>query len=178
MKTSIQWWNEVKQDQALFLSWLQRQYRGEVSAAHRLREVIDHFSNELTQEDRRTLYTIMQQEAMHATWVKDLLLARGQQPDPDQENATRRYWATQDLSFKDFAKTMAVAAHAEKMRLERIEAIAMDEDAPTDVRSVFSGILIDETFHEEAFRKMAGPQAMSNTKADHEEGRKLLGLEA
>jgi rubrerythrin len=178
MKTSKQWWDEVKADPVKFNDWLLRQYRGEVSASVRVREAAVAFGGQATNEQVGHLYNIAFQEAQHARWIKDLLTARGIPADADQENAEKRYWKAVDLSFTDFVKTMAVAAHAERMRLERIEVIADDVTAPWDVREKFLMILSDEKYHAAFFAGAAGADAIKNTAADHEEGRRLLGLEA
>ena len=70
----------------------------------------------------------------------------------------------------------AVAAHAERMRLERIRVIAKDNTSPADIRQVFAKILPDEEFHETAFKKMAGQEAMEKTAAAHARGADLIGL--
>ena len=62
------------------------------------------------------------------------------------------------------------------MRLERIEVIASDPEAPEDVRAVFWRILPQERFHEHAFRSLAGAPALEATRAAHELGRTTLGL--
>jgi rubrerythrin len=76
----------------------------------------------------------------------------------------------------DLESGCAVGAHAEKMRLERIEAIAQDPGAPPDVRAVFTRILPEERFHERAFREMAGGAALRAAEGAHELGRLALGL--
>lgn len=175
MKTSAQWWSEVKQDPILFNTWLQKQYRGEVTASRRIMEVAKMAESPLHVE---VLHRIAKDEARHASWVKELLEARDIEVIDDSMNAENRYWATVKLSIKDFFSAMAVAAHAEAMRLERIKVIAMDDEAPEDVRTVFLKILADEVFHEEAFRTLAGEDAMMNTQASAEEGKRVLGLVA
>ena len=175
MRTSAQWWAEVKNDPAKFNEWLLKQYRGEVTASQRILEVAMDAENPA---QVNILYTIANDEAQHAWWVKELLDARGIKVTDDSANAEKRYWATVKQSIKDFSTAMAIAAHAEAMRLERINTIAMDPDAPEDVREVFKRILTDELFHERAFRELAGTEAMADTKANADEGRRVLGLVA
>jgi rubrerythrin len=172
MKTSKQWWNEVKADDAKFSDWLIKQYRGEVTAASRILAIIDQF--DVTERARKVLTRIAGQESTHASWILSLLEARG--ITPSVEGAEERYWKQVMPAAVDFETTAAVGAHAEKMRLERIQVICDDESAPTDVRTTFKQILRQELFHERAFRKLAGPDAMAKTKYDHEQGRALLGL--
>ena len=44
-------------------------------------------------------------------------------------------------AIEDLETGCAVGAHAERMRLERIEVIAGDPEAPADIRAVFARIL-------------------------------------
>jgi rubrerythrin len=175
MKTSQQWWDEVRVDEAKLNDWLVRQFRGEISAFVR----ITKFAEEFATEDpvaNRILRTIAGQEQQHATWVLDLL--RSRDIDPSVDNAEDRYWSKTLPAIKSFETGAAIGAHAEKMRLGRIKVIAADETAPNDVRQVFQRILKDELWHEEAFRRLAGPKAMADTAHSHEAGMELLGLEA
>lgn len=173
--TSKEWWSEVKNDPERFQDWLIKQHRGEVTAASR----IERFAATLAPNDkcRKTLKVIAGQELQHASWVQGLLETRG--ISPDISHAEERYWREVlpegDVTFEEVA---AIGAHAEAMRLERIRTIIADDAAPADVRQVFQRIVKDEVFHERAFRKMAGAAAMSKTKASHERGRQVLGLEA
>lgn len=175
MKTSEQWWEEIKKDPDGFTAWLQKQYRGEVTAAVRIQEVASLAESTM---HTNVLMKIADQESNHAKWIGELLIARGINPKTDYLNAEKRYWAVTKPAIKDFPTAMAVGAHAEKMRLERIQTIAFDEDAPSDVRDVFTRILAEELWHERAFREMAGAEAMASTKANADEGRRVLGLVA
>jgi len=170
--SSQEWWETTKKSQELLHSWLMKQYRGEVTAAERIR------SMKLMTEDGvnlQLLDTIAAQEELHARWVKGLLESRG--IVPAVIGAEERYWKEVLPAAVDFYTACAVAAHAEGMRLERIKVISSDPEAPVDIRRVFADILAQEVFHETAFRNMAGPIAMSKVKPDHERGRELLGLE-
>jgi hypothetical protein len=69
-------------------------------------------------------------------------------------------------------------AHAERMRLERVETIANDPDAPADVRIAFARILPQEQFHAHAFAELATPEALARTTGSHGLGRSALGLSA
>lgn len=172
-KTSQQWWAGIKDDPERFNEWLVKQYRGEVTAAVRINEFADRYAPDET--TRRILRIIAGQEAQHAKWVRELLQARG--IVPKVEGAEERYWKETLPDIVSFATGAGVAAHAERMRLERIKTIADDVSAPQDVRRTFQQILKDELFHEEAFREMAGPEAMQRTLDSHLEGRAALGLE-
>jgi len=172
MKTSAQWWAECKADPAKFNRWLQRQYTGEVTAAGRIRDLATKFGVE--GRNARIIEVIAQQEEQHASWIRELLEARGIKVEV--QAAEDRYWAETLPGITDFITGTAVAAHAEGMRLERIKVIADDEDAPADVRYFFQKILRDETFHENAFLNMTTPEALDATRGNHELGEKALGL--
>jgi hypothetical protein len=176
MKTSEQWWNSVRHDERKFATWLQKQYRGEMTAVSRLLGVLHNYSGHFTQKQERVIMEIVKQERDHASWVRGLLISRGLSCAFSPKEAESRYWQTQKIQNPSFSELMAIAAHAEGMRLERIQVIADDATAPSDVRDVFRRILRDETFHERAFRQIAGEDAMSRTRYTHEKGRRLLGL--
>lgn len=169
-QTSVQWWNKTKKDGRKLVDWLQNQYHGEVTAADRIEQ---YCTSQAPEEWKEMLKTIAMQERMHAVWVGDLLKRRGHEPAVLVKD--ERYWNV-TLEISDFESATAVAAHAEKMRLERIEVIANDLKGPGDVRNVFKRILRDERFHAKAFEKMAGPVAMDKTRAAHELGLEALGL--
>lgn len=174
-KTSAEWWSEVKADPVRFNEWLVKQYRGEVTAAVRIRKLADRTDSHT---NKAVLNMIASQENTHASWVLDLLNARGIVPTmEDVGNAENRYWkAVAPAAAFSFNRACAIASHAEGMRLERIRVISEDYEAPEDVRVVFKKILKEEIFHEKAFASMAGADAMSKTQPDHEAGRQLLGL--
>jgi hypothetical protein len=92
------------------------------------------------------------------------------------EEKAERYWPCVLRSIADLETGAAVGAHAERMRLERIAAIAEDPSAPDDVRRVFARILPEERFHERAFRGLAGDVALRRTASTHALGREALGL--
>lgn len=177
MKTSAQWWDEVRQDPDLFNNWLAKQYRGEVTAAARIRKLA---STTLEPNSIRILNFIADQEAEHAEWVAGLLLNRGIDATTiDIGGAEDRYWDAVGVNTDhSFETTAAIGAHAEAMRLERIRAIVDHPLTPLDVEIVFTKIMKDELMHEAAFRHLAGPEAMAATSYNAEQGRIVLGLEA
>ena len=173
-RTSHEWWEATKRDPEALRDWLLDQHRGERTAATRIEAFRDRFATAGTRA-WRVLTVIAKQEARHAGWVGELLASRGitaAAPDPDE-----RYWPRVFPQIHDLASGAAVGAHAERMRLERIEEIAADARAPADVREVFRRILPHERFHERAFREIAGESALSESSAAHELGRLALGLE-
>ncbi len=174
MRTSKQWWEEVKADTEKFNRWLVKQYRGEVTASNRINLFATHFADEGSFQ-AKLLKSIALDESKHARWILDILKSRGL--EPSIEGAGERYWSKTVPRILSFEYGCAVGAHAEGMRLERIRTIAGDESAPADIRSIFQRILEDEVFHERAFREMAGPEAMDRTLAAHRQGREVLGLE-
>jgi tRNA isopentenyl-2-thiomethyl-A-37 hydroxylase MiaE len=174
MKTSQQWWDEVKNNTELLHEWLVKQYRGEVTAAIRIRAVIEKF--DLTAKAKRILNEIASQEEKHAELVLKLLTDRG--ITPSVEHAEDRYWKEVLPSAVDFATTAAIGAHAEAMRLERIGAIVSDPNTKGDIRLVFAYIQKQEVWHAHAFTKLAGAVAMEQTQYTQEQGRAILGLVA
>ena len=167
------WWSGVKNDDARLRSWLLDQYRGETTAAGRIELLRDRHAAAHPRA-HRVLTTIASQERRHARWVGALLQARGIAPAVSDK--PERYWRQTLGGIQDLNTGCAVGAHAEKMRLERIEVIASDESAPADIRAVFTRILREERFHERAFRELAGPAALDATRNAHTLGRRALGL--
>jgi len=177
MKTSKQWWDEVKNSPRLMSEWLVKQYRGEVTASHRILRFAEQYATD--PHDIRILSIIADQERQHALWVKDLLDVRGIEVDADEINhAEERYWKETLPGIDSFETGSAVAAHAEAMRLERIRVIANDPEAPLDIRHTFNMILTDEVFHEKAFTKLSNTEALIATQDQHDLGLKALGLAA
>lgn len=174
-RSSLAWWAEVKKSRAKLEDWLLDQYRGEATAAGRIEALRDTYAQPGTRA-WRVLTTIASQERTHARWVGELLEARGLPTEvrPVEE----RYWKAPLAAIVDLETGCAVGAHAEKMRLNRIEVIAVDPDAPPDVRAVFGRILPQERFHERTFRSLATPEAMATTADAHALGRAALGLTA
>lgn len=170
---SLAWWRNVRDNQERFCGWLLDQYRGEASAAIRIEQLRDSFA-EVSSKAYRLLSVIASQERQHASWVLSLLEARGLHPEKNPPK--ERYWEKTLPGISDLETGCAVGAHAERMRLARIEAIANDPAAPSDVREVFQKILPQERFHERAFRSLATPEALSATQDAHDLGLKALGL--
>ncbi|MDB4997744.1 MAG: hypothetical protein JWM74_5176 [Myxococcaceae bacterium] len=177
MKTSQAWWAATKSDPKALEGWLRDQYRGEATAGPRIEALRDAFAKEGTRA-WRVLTVIATQESKHARWVAGLLRARG--VEVALEDKADRYWRRVVPAIRDLETGAAVGAHAEAMRLERIEAIASDAAAMStelaDVIGVFRRILPEERFHERAFRTLAGREALAQTRGAHALGREALGL--
>ncbi len=171
--TPARWWARTKRDPARLMAWLFDQYRGEATAAERIEALRDQHAGG-SPRARRVLTIIAEQERTHARWVGELLRARGHAPTV-REKPTR-YWDGPLAAIRDLETGCAVGAHAERMRLERIEVIAGDPEAPADIREVFARILPQERFHERAFRSLASARALEATRTQHELGRAALGL--
>lgn len=171
--TSEMWWARVKRDPARLRGWLLDQYRGEATAAERIDLLRRRFARPGSRA-ARVLRVIAEQERLHARWVAALLDARGL--STQLEDVRSRYWEQTLGDIEDLETGAAVGAHAERMRLERIEVIAADPEAPADVRAVFARILPQERFHERAFRALATPQTLAATADAHARGREALGL--
>ena len=171
-RTSAQWWAETKADPVKLMTWLHNQYHGEVTAAVRIRELILVHSADEKWKD--TVERIAKEEEVHAQWIADLILARGGSPQCLEKK--ERYWDQTLKQITDWDTGCAVAAHAEKMRLERIKAICEDPDADADIKEVFGKILPQEEFHEKAFRSFTTDEAMLKTMEGHLAGLNELGL--
>jgi len=173
LRTSETWWADIKTHRVAFEAWLHDQYRGEVTAAARIEALRDAFAEPGTHA-ARVLTSIADQERTHARWIAELLVARGLAPG--RLDAEERYWKQTLPAVVDLETGAAIGAHAENMRLERIEAIAGDDAAEPDVRAVFRRILPQERFHARAFRSLTTAAAMEKTARAHELGRRVLGL--
>lgn len=173
LRDSHAWWEAQKRDPAALAAWLLDQYRGEATAAGRIEMLRDAYAEPGTRA-HRVLGVIAGQERRHAVWVGDLLAARGIEPriGPKRE----RYWRPTLEVIRDLETGCAIGAHSERMRLERIQVIAADPEAPADVRAVFQRILPEEQFHARAFAELAGPEALVATRGAHDLGRRALGL--
>ncbi|PSM30873.1 ferritin family protein [Haliangium sp. UPWRP_2] len=172
---SLAWWVKTRQDEHALNHWLLDQHRGEATAARRILTLAERFTGPGSPE-HRLLARIADQERRHADWVAGLLVAR-RLPVPVQlDTARERYWKHALPVISDLASGAAVGAHAERMRLWRIRAIAADPQAPADVREVFLRILPEERFHERAFRRLAGEAALRAALDGHERGMAVLGL--
>ncbi len=173
MRDSQTWWCATRDNPAALHAWLYDQYRGEVTAASRIEALRDRFAA-ADSRAHRVLTVIAEQERTHAAWVGELLAARGL--PVAIEDKPDRYWRRVLPGITDLATGAAVGAHAERMRLERIETIAGDPDAPADIRAVFARILPEERFHERAFAGLATAESLARTAGAHALGREALGL--
>lgn len=180
--TSLAWWERTKLDATRLHAWLYDQYRGEVTAASRIEALRDELAPPGGRA-YRLLTVIADQERTHAAWVGGLLSSRGLHVEVRDKAAVDgrqppadRYWREVVPEITDLETGAAVGAHAEIMRLERIEAIAGDATAPADIRAVFSKILPQERFHARAFASLATPEAMTRTANAQALGRVALGL--
>ena len=172
MRTSEEWWKDTKASPEALVKWLKDQYHGEVTAAVRIRELILVYAQQ--EAWKETVEKIAGQEEDHAEWVAGLLKARG--IEPAILDKKERYWDNTIKQITDWDTGCAVAAHAEAMRLERIRAICNDPDAPEDIKEVFGKILVQEEFHEKAFRAFTTDDAMQRTLEGHLAGMNELGL--
>lgn len=179
MRTSEQWWVAVKADPELLMEWLKKQYHGEKTAAVRLTVFMEGYAQPAgaSPQTLDILKTIIEQEETHAHWVAQLLQNRGEDPTL-LTGKYERYWEHTLPGIDSFETGCAVAAHAEAMRLDRIRVIVQDPHSPADIREVFSKILPQEEFHERAFSKMAGEDALLRTQDAHDLGMIALGLSA
>lgn len=174
-KTSAEWWAEVKADPKRLLDWLHKQYIGEITAHVKMTDFLAAYGAQAKDPKwAETVEKIAYQEAAHSVWIGALLVARGE--TPGKGTATNRYWEKTLPGIDSWESGCAVAALAEKMRLERIRVIAGDPEAPQDIREVFAKILPQEEFHEKAFRSFATDEALTAALEGHQAGMNALGL--
>ena len=175
MKTSQEWWNEVKADPVKMIDWLKDQYHGEVTAAVRIKELFFVPGNTLTVKQANRLIRIINEEKLHAKWVGKLLQSRGIKPQVlDKES---RYWdKVLPTGTTDTQELAAIAHHAEAMRLERIKVIVKDPESPLDIKNVFIKILCMEGNHAKWFKELSSPEYIYSTKPNHQAGLNALGL--
>lgn len=173
LKSSQQWWDEVKVSEEKTVEWLKNQYHGEALASERIRQfILPHFEG----NHKTMVEKIANDEDTHAQWVGELLSKRGVTPEILQKE--ERYWRevmTEEFS-QDAQYASAVAAHAEEMRLERISVIMNDADSPEDIKNVFTQIYKDELFHAKAFKTIAGDDYYDKASENHAKGIEKLGL--
>jgi rubrerythrin len=180
-QTSAQWWEKVKNDKDAFIKWLKQQVVGESEAARRINELRKKYAKEGSVADT-LLERIASDEFKHALWVKKVILTYLPGVDFEKLMESVRYWDEVEpnaLEINTLEYSCAVAAHAEAMRLERIKTIAADDAfgfVNPFIQKIFQLILADELFHEEAFRMMAGPEALEQARANHHRGMEALGL--
>lgn len=178
MKTSKTWWENLRSNDAVIADWLLRQYYGEVQAAIRIKRMLKMYK--LTSLQQCVVTRIANDEAKHAKWIGELLLARGITPNG---YTTNRYWHKAinkdkfDTLGYSFSELCAIACHAEEMRLERI-TVLMQQKEYTDIAKVFAKIDSDEQFHAAAFRAMTTTQDLAKYRSFHELGKQALGLTA
>ena len=174
MRTSQQWWDEVKNSPEKLIEWLQDQYHGEVTAAIRIEKIFGNFP--MPKEDMKIVKQIAKEEDIHAAWIADLLKVRGIEPKLlDKEE---RYWSKTLVDMHSVEDVAAIAHHAEHMRLERIKVIAADVTAPYDIVKVFRKILPMELRHEQVFAQLSCPEVIEAHRSSHELGKQILGLVA
>jgi hypothetical protein len=172
MKTTEQWIHEIKTVPGKLEHWLKRQYIGEMLAANRIAELA---TTQVGTRSEHILNRIASDEKRHSEWIKGLLDAR-KIPLPTVSIDGTRYWEPILGNLHSFEEVAGAGHHAETMRLVRIEMLSNDEDIDSDIRNIFSAILVDEQFHAKAFNALSTPAAIENTRLLHADGLKLLGL--
>lgn len=177
--TSAEWWASIKKSPSAFKDWLMKQLAGEKAAAVRIQELSDRFCRPESGA-KEILAKIIKDEKKHALWIEKIVRTYYEEVEVVPE--THRYWDEVEPDIETFSSLQyacAVAAHAETMRLERIKAIASDDEfgaANPLIQSTFQAILQDEQFHAESFAMLAGEYCMQKAKDNHLSGMKALGL--
>jgi rubrerythrin len=173
-KTTQSWLSEIKSSPAKLEHWLQRQYVGEALAADRIQKLAIAMSGQCRKE--LLLMKIAADESKHCEWIKELLVTRNI-PLPEVTIDNTRYWEPILNQLKTFEEIAGAGHHAEGMRLVRITALATDPEIAADIREVFLKILPDEQMHTKAFAAMSTAEGIESTRAYHEKGLEVLGLE-
>lgn len=173
MKTTEQWWNEIKTNPTKLNNWLRRQCVGELAAVNLLSEILLRFGQQATVSEWKTVHKVMGQEAVHALWMREVMAGRGIEPE-ENASAERKYWAEVLPNVTNFDEAMAAAYHAEHMRLARIRLIASETDpAYADLAQTFQRILPHEEWHQQVFDKMRKGHDLTRY---HERGLRALNL--
>ena len=167
-----QWLDKITSSNDKLHHWLERQFIGEITAAKRIRKLAETAPEKF----KPVINRIADDEALHAFWVGELLVARNIQI-PVVEHPEDRYWKPILSETDTFEKTAAAGHHAEGMRLVRIRALAQSDKVDADIREVFAKILPDEEFHERAFGAMTDQDSIEFMRDKHHAGLELLGLE-
>ena len=177
MQTTEQWWDKVSNNSGEMLVWLGDQFYGEQTAAIRVRNLLTEYP-EITEPERKLITMIADDEAKHAGWILNLLLARGFTSFGLTRDKPDRYWdKTLPTEPVTFSQICAIGHHAEVMRLDRIRLLAEDVRF-NDIAETFAKILSDEVFHAKAFACMSSPEDIEAARGNHDAGRQALGLVA
>ncbi|ASD50435.1 hypothetical protein FDI24_gp154 [Acidovorax phage ACP17] len=174
MKTTAEWLAGIENDRALLEDWLKKQYRGEVRASIKVAELAE------TIEDpslRTAVDRVADDEGRHAAWIRAILKVEGVEVNPDQENADDRYWRHVMDGELSQDELLAAGAHAEQMRLVRIEAIMNSGVLGQHIIAVFRRIYEDEVHHARIFSQACTPEAYAKMSEKHQAGLAALGLE-
>jgi rubrerythrin len=174
MKTSEQWWDEVKASPEKFNNWLKLQYHGEATAEKRIRSAIEKFS--LTGFEARCIESVADDEKRHAVWVAKLLKDRGIEPEVLERE--ERYWnevLPEVYEKNTFTYFCAVGSLAETMRLERIMILASEPEY-ADIADVFKKIYSDEIFHARIFKELSTKEDIAHAEQFHNMGMNAIGL--
>lgn len=175
MQTTQQWWDAVSNDPSKMLEWLTDQFYGEQTAAIRVRALLTQYPD-IHDTERSLVTMIADDEAKHAGWILNLLLARGITSFDLTRDKPARYWdKTLPTESVTFSQICAIGHHAELMRLERIRLLAEDVRF-NDIAETFTNILSDEVFHAKAFGSMSSPEDIEAARGNHEAGKQALGL--
>lgn len=172
--TTTEWLEKILASKEELEHWLVRQYIGEMTAVGRINTLV----SKAPEKNRAILRKICNDEFKHATWIFQLLVARGIDcPLVKKGDGEERYWKPVKQGMDTFEDTAAAGHYAEAMRLVRIRALAYSPKVDKDIRDVFLAILPDEEMHEKAFKSMTNQESLDKMKSKHEAGLALLGLE-
>lgn len=136
------------------VNWLRAQYIGEINAVASMEALLDVFRQQPGKVKAGLLVErIVGDERRHVELIGQLLISRGVPPVSPCGTHVLEGLDTWDGGC-------AIASRAEAVRAGEIRVVLSDPETPGDVKQVFSLILSEESFHERAFRRLAGAEKM------------------
>ena len=147
-------WPLRKSNPEWISEWLAEQYIGESNAVASMVALLDAHRKDPENRAVELVQLVLRDERKHLAMIEELLISRGCQPVPPEMTVTLR-------RMDEALPGSAIASRAEAVRASEIRIVIADPDVPEDVRNAFLVILNDETFHERAFRRLAGEEVMA-----------------
>jgi rubrerythrin len=175
LRTTLQWWNDTRAYESKIIDWLRRQFHGEAYAVKLMTFFLEKFARNEPEWACKTLRVIVQQEALHAKWIGELLRRRGVEPTLLQKK--ERYWNEVRPYIDSFESYCAAIKLVESMALHKDIVISSHPDTPGDIREVFRRLRVDETFHAGFYGLLARPDELERMRVHHDNGMQAIGLQ-
>jgi hypothetical protein len=158
------WWLRTINDQAKFVSWLQKLQRTELGG---YTDHIDYMAkNSLSEREKLILTNIAMDELNHSNMFIDLMNDRKIPVDPTGVQST--YWDELLAVSTNFNEYCAANYFGEALAAYRFEIILDMPETPSDIREVISRALPDEIFHRETLMRLSGEEALAKLKVVHD----------